>query len=151
MPTLFRTLPAVALAGALGICLMGEANDPVSQADVTFAPTAMKVILQSVADAEAVQGGSDAALATSIQTDGLALGNQLASLSSYYGINVPTDLPKAQSGASFASNEVAELTNLLAVLNAEKSGGNASQMRTFADSAIAQVQKDLDAAKAASK
>jgi hypothetical protein len=155
---LLRALPAAALAGALGICLMGATNDSVSSTDVNFAPSAMKLILQSAANAEAVQDGSAdpspsvTALAKQIQTDCLAVGSQLADVASYDGINVNTDLPKATgTNTSFASDQVTALEQLIAVLQAEKNDGNAPNLRDFADNSIPRLQKDLDAAKAAAK
>jgi hypothetical protein len=152
----FRALPAAALAGALGVCLMGATNDSVSAGDAAFAPAAMKMILQSVANAEAVQSdgatGGVATLAASIQNDELAIGTQLASLASYDGVNVSTDLPKSDCTTdNFASTQVTALTNLIASLQAEKDGGNAPNLRDFAVNAIPRLQKDLDAAKALQK
>ncbi len=152
---LFRALPAAALAGALGICLMGATNDAVSSTDVNFAPSAMKLILQSVSNAEALQDGSAdpspevTALAKQIQADGLAVGSQLASLAGYDGIDLKTDLPKATgTNASFPQDQVTSLEQLIAILQAEKNNGNAPNLRDFADNAIPRLQKDLDAAKA---
>lgn len=152
----FRALPAVALAGALGVCLMGATNDAVSAGDVAFAPAAMNVILQSVSNAEAVQSdgatGDVAKLAASIQSDELALGTQLASLSNYYGVNVSTDLPKSDCTTdNFASTQVTTLTKLISMLQSEKDNGNAPNLRDFADNAIPRLQKDLDAAKTLAK
>lgn len=155
---LLRALPAAALASALGICLMGATNDAVSSTDVQFAPSAMKLILQSVANAEAVQDGSadpspeETALAKQIQSDGLAVGSQLSSLAGYDGINVSTDLPKATgTNASFAQDQVSSLEQLIALLQAEKNNGNSPNLKDFADNAIPRLQKDLDAAKALAK
>lgn len=155
---LIRTVPAAVLAGALGICLMGASQDPITGADQSFAPAAMNAMLQSIANAEAVQAtgggasGDVAKLAAKIQTDELSLGTQLASLSDYYGVKVNTDLPKANDGAAtFAHDQVTALTDLIAIMNAERNGGNASQLRTFADSAVTVLQNDLQAAKAAAQ
>jgi Domain of unknown function (DUF4142) len=152
---LFRALPAAALASALGICLMGATNDAVSATDVNFAPSAMKMILQGAANAEAVQDGTAdpspdvTALAKSIQADCLAVGSELAQLADYDGIKVSTDLPKATgTNASFAQDQVTALSQLIAVLQSEKANGNAPNLRDFADNAIPRLQKDLDAAKA---
>ncbi len=137
---------------------MGATNDAVSSSDASFAPSAMKLILQSAANAEAVQDGSAdpspavTALAKSIQSDCLAVGSELAQIADYDGINVPTDLPKATgSNASFAQDQIATLTQLISVLQAEKANGNAPNLRNFADTAIPRLQKDLEAAKAAAK
>ena len=152
----FRALPAVAIAGALGVCLMGATNDSVSAGDATFAPAAMNVILQSVANAEAVQGdgatGDVATLAASIQNDELAVGTQLSNLADFDGIAVKTDLPKSDCTTdNFAETQVTSLTKLIAMLQAEKDNGNAPNLRDFADNAIPRLQKDLAAAKAAAK
>lgn len=148
-----RALPAVAVAGALGVSLMGATNDSVSAGDVAFAPAAMNSILQSVSNAEAVQGdgatGDVAKLAANIQNDELAIGTQLASLASYDGINVSTNLPKSDCTTdNFASTQVTTLTNLISMLQAEKDNGNAPNLRDFAVNALPRLQKDLDEAKA---
>jgi hypothetical protein len=152
----FRALPAAAVAAALGVCLMGATNDAVSSGDAAFAPAAMNMILQSAANAEAVQSdgatGGVATLAASIQQDELAIGTQLASLASYDGVNVSTDLPKSDcSTDDFASNQVESLTKLIATLQTEKDNGNSPNLRDFAVNAIPRLQKDLDAAKALAK
>ncbi|HET9028875.1 MAG TPA: DUF4142 domain-containing protein [Candidatus Aquilonibacter sp.] len=153
---LIRPVTATVFAGALGVCLMGASQDPITGADMNFAPTAMNALTQSIANAEAVQTGSASPavnkLAAQIQTDELGLGTQLASLADYYGVNVKTDLPKANDDAStFVHDQVTALTNLIAIMEAERNGGNASQLRTFADGAVTVLQKDLQAAQAAEK
>ncbi len=152
----FRAIPAVAIAGALGVCLMGATNDSVSAGDTAFAPAAMNVILQSVANAEAVQSsgasGDLTKFAANIQSDELAVGTQLASLADFYGINVKTDLPKSDCTAdTFAQTQVDSLNKLIAMLQAEKNNGNAPNLRDFADNALPRLQKDLEAAKALAK
>lgn len=152
----FRALPAIAVAGALGVCLMGASNDSVSAGDAAFAPAAMNVILQSVANAEAVQTdgatGDVAKLAASIQSDELAVGTQLSNVADYDGISVKTDLPKSDCTTdTFAETQVTSLNKLIAMLQTEKDNGNAPNLRDFADNAIPRLQKDLDAAKAAAK
>ncbi|MBV8636448.1 MAG: hypothetical protein JO322_00040 [Candidatus Eremiobacteraeota bacterium] len=151
-----RAIPAVAIAGALGVCLMGATNDSVSAGDVAFAPATMNILLQSVANAEAVQSdgatGDVAKLAASIQSDELAVGTQLANVASFDGIDVKTDLPKSDCTTdTFAEDQVTSLNKLISLLQAEKDSGNAPNLRDFADNAIPRLQKDLDAAKAAAK
>lgn len=156
IPQFLRSIPVAAVAGALGLCLMGVSQDPITGADQNFPPAAMNALTQSIANAEAAQGNGASAdvdkLAAQIQTDELSLGTQLASLADYYGVSVKTDLPKANdTAATFAQDQVTALNNLIGIMNAERNGGNASQLRAFADSALTVLEKDLEAAKAAAK
>ena len=58
----------------------------------------MQTLLQSVSNADVAESGGDAhmkSLASTIQYDEIAIGNQLGTLASFYGINVSTNAPKA--------------------------------------------------------
>jgi hypothetical protein len=154
--TFVRALPAFALVGALGVCLMGATTDTMGSVDSSFAPAAMNLVTQSIANAEAVQSGTATPdvtkLAVSIQRDELDLGTQLASLADFYGVSLKTDLPKEQADtASFAQDQVTALAKLISLLDTERTGGSAAQLRTLAADEIPVLQKDLDAAKAAAK
>src|SRR5215469_13548856 len=137
MSTSLQKLVAPVAACAFALCLMGAtANDQASQADATFATSAMKIMLQSVANAEAIESGqaSDGvhSLATSIRTDGLNYGTKLASLADFYGFSVSTDMPSASGNAqSFAQDQVGSLQQLIDLATAEKTSGGGAQLRTL--------------------
>ncbi|MDE2482760.1 MAG: hypothetical protein KGN02_11265 [bacterium] len=146
---LLRSLPAVALVGTLGIALLGVANP----ADSHFSTTAMKPLLQSIADAEAVQPnatGSVKQLAAELQKDELTIGDQLATISGYYNINVDTTMPKGNGDASaFVANQERSLGQLVGLFKQESSAGGAGQLRAYAAEALPILEKDLAAVKAA--
>ena len=143
----------LALAGALSIGLMGASGDSVSPGDSQFTHRSMTLMLQSIADAEAVHpnaSGSVKTLAADVQRDELAMGSQLASIASYYNISVGTDLPKSQAEASsFAAAQSKSLAQLIALFKDESLNGGGAQLRSFATEALPILEKDLAAARAA--
>ncbi|HTV74643.1 MAG TPA: DUF4142 domain-containing protein [Candidatus Acidoferrales bacterium] len=148
-----RSLGSLALTGVLGLGLLGASggSDAVTSADTQFAQSAMHMLLQGVSNADAAQGGDSSVkgLATGIQTDEIAIGNQLASLASYYGINVSTDSPKASTDAAgYAADQAHDLPELIALFEQEKDGGGSAQLRSFASQALPTLQKDLAAVQA---
>ena len=145
-------LGACAISVAIGGSLIAANLDAPNTADQQFTAHAMHALLQNVSNADAAQTSGDAAtkaLAGTLQTDQVAIGSQLASLASYYGINVSTDAPKASTGASgFAADQKASLTHLIALFEAEQQNvGGASQLRSFAAQSLPTLQKDLEAVK----
>ena len=152
--TTLQKIAAPLLAGAFSVCLMGAANDQASSTDAAFTTRVMKLTLQSVANAEAIQSGQTSdgvhSLATSIQTDGLAMGTKLASLADFYGLTVSTDLPNSTGTAqSFAQDQVTTLSQLIDLCKAEQQSGGGAQLRTLAADMLPTLEKDLEAAKTA--
>jgi hypothetical protein len=149
-----RTIAAPLIAGSLGLCLMGAANDQASPADAAFTTNVMKLTLQNAANAQAVESGQAPdgihSLATAISSDSIDMGTRLASLADYYGISVSTDLPKATGAPeAFAKDQVASLTQLIDLCKSEQANGGGAQLRTLAADLLPTLQKDLEAAKAA--
>ncbi len=146
---IIRSVPVVALVGMLGVALMGAA----SPGDSHFSTTSMHVMLQSIADAEAVRpdaSGAVKSLAADVQKDELAMGNQLVSIATYYGINLSTTMPKATATpATFAASQSKALSTLVGLFKDESENGGGGQLRAYATEALPILQKDLAAAKAA--
>lgn len=145
-----RSLGSIALSGALGLALLGAAGgDAANSADSQFAQAAMHELLQSVSNADVAQSGGDAhmkSLATTIQYDEVAIGNQLGSLANFYGISVSTDAPKADTDAAgYAANQTKSLQTLIGLFESEEQNGGGAQLRTFASQAVPVLQKDLHA------
>jgi len=148
-----RPLVSVALCSTLGIGLLGAANDAANTADSQFTQQAMQLLLQSVSNANTAQAdGSDGVktLATNVQGDEVNIGTQLASLASFYGINVSTNAPKPNCTASdYAADQAKALSQLVVLFQAEQTGGGGAQLRTFAAQELPVLQKDLAAAQKA--
>lgn len=109
----------------------------------------MHVLLQSVANADVAESGSDAqakTVASSVQSDEIAIGNQLASLSSYYGIPLSTEAPKATTDAAgYTADQAHQLQTLIGLFEQEKDGGGGAQLRAFAGQSLPILEKDLHA------
>jgi hypothetical protein len=147
---LLRPLVSVALCSTLGIGLLGAANDAANTADTQFTQQAMQLLLQSVSNANPAQAdGTDGvkALATTVQSDEVNVGTQLASIANFYGISVTTDSPKPSCTASdYAADQAKELAQLVALFQTEQQNGGGAQLRSFAAAELPVLQKDLDAA-----
>ena len=151
---ILRPIGTVALCAALGITLLGaDLGDSASPADTQFAHSAMHVLLQSVSDANVAESGGDGhvkSVATSVQSDEVAIGSQLASLASYYGIPVSTQAPKATTDASgYEADQAQKLHTLIDLFQQEKEGGGGAQMRSFAGQSLPILEKDLHAVQGA--
>jgi hypothetical protein len=145
-----RVLGACAISVAIGGSLIAAGLDAPNTADQQFTSQAMQSLLQNVSNADAAQTSGDAAtkqLAGTLQTDQIAIGSQLASLASYYGINVSTNAPKASTdGAGYAADQKASLTKLIAIFQTEQQNvDGASQLRSFAAQSLPILEKDLSA------
>jgi predicted outer membrane protein len=151
---ILQSLGSVAACVALGVTLLGaDLGDATTPADSQFAHSAMNVLLISVSNATAAESSGDAQvknLANNVQSDELAIGSQLASLASYYGITLSTDAPKATTdGSGYAADQAHQLQTLIVLFQSEKDGGGGAQMRAFAGQSIPILQKDLQAVQAA--
>ncbi len=147
---ILRPLGSIALCGALGLALLGATGgDAVNPADTQFTQQAMHMLLQSVANADVAESGGDAnvkSVASTIQNDEIAIGNQLGSLASFYGISVSTDSPKASTDATgYASSQEQSLQALISVFQNEEQAGGGAQLRAFASQSVPVLQKDLHA------
>ncbi len=145
-----RPLGSIALCGALGFALLGAAGgDAANPADSQFTQQAMHTLLQSVSNADVAESGGDAhvkSVASTIQSDEVAIGNQLGSLANFYGINVSTDAPKASTDAAgYVASQTKELQSLIVLFQGEEQNGGGAQLRAFASQAIPVLQKDLHA------
>jgi hypothetical protein len=144
---LFRTLGALTMSAAIGVSLIAAGIDGANSVDQQFATQAMHQLLQGVSNADVAQSGSDAnvkSLASTIQSDQVNVGTQLASLSSYYGINVSTDpLKPSTDAAGYVESQKTSLKSLIAMFENEEQNGGASQLRTFAAQSLPILQKDL--------
>jgi hypothetical protein len=141
-------------AAALSITLMGAASgDSANVADTAFTQQSMQLLLQGVSNANVAEKDGDdgqKTLATSIQNDEVKIGDELASLASYYGISCSTDDPKATTDASsYDGDQVQSLTKLIALFQDEQNNGGGAQLRSFATESIPTLQKDLAAAQQA--
>jgi hypothetical protein len=109
----------------------------------------MGVLLQSVSNATAAESSGDAhvkTVATNVQSDEIAIGSQLASLSSYYGITLSTNAPQATTdGSGYAADQAHQLHTLIVLFQQEKDGGGGAQMRAFAGQSLPILEKDLQA------
>ncbi len=147
---ILRPLGSIALCGALGLALLGAAaGDAANSADTQFTQQAMQTLLQSVSNADVAESGGDAhmkSLASTIQYDEIAIGNQLGTLASFYGINVSTNAPKASTDAAgYAATQTQELQSLIVLFQSEERNGGGEQLRAFANQEIPVLQKDLQA------
>lgn len=113
----------------------------------------MGVLLQSVSNANAAESsGSDhvKAVASSVQNDEIAIGSQLASLASYYGIALSTNAPKPTTdGSGYATDQAHQLQTLIVIFQQEKDGGGGAQLRAFAGQSLPILEKDLQAVQSA--
>jgi hypothetical protein len=79
-----RPLGPIALCSALGLALLGATGgDAANSADTQFTHQAMQTLLQSVSNADVAESSGDAhikSLASTIQYDEIAIGNQLGTL-----------------------------------------------------------------------
>ncbi|HTV93036.1 MAG TPA: hypothetical protein VMG98_09990 [Verrucomicrobiae bacterium] len=151
---IFRPIGTIALCATLGVTLLGaDLGDATSPADTQFAHSAMGVLLQSVSNANAAESsGSDhvKAVASSVQSDEIAIGSQLASLASYYGIALSTNAPKPTTdGSGYAADQAHQLQTLIVMFQQEKDGGGGAQLRAFAGQSIPILEKDLQAVQSA--
>ncbi|HTZ53787.1 MAG TPA: DUF4142 domain-containing protein [Candidatus Acidoferrum sp.] len=150
---ILRPLVSVALCSTLGIALLGASNDAANPADTQFTQQAMQLLLQSVSNANPAEAdGNDGVktLATSVQSDEVTIGSQLASIASYYGIKVATDAPKPSCTASdYAADQAKALSQLVALFQAEQTAGGGAQLRSLAAESLPVLEKDLSAAQKA--
>lgn len=142
----------MALCATLGVALLGASGDATSPADTDFAKSAMHVLLQSVANADVAESDGDAhvkTVASNVQSDELAIGNQLSTLSSYYGISLSTQAPKASTDAAgYTADQAHQLQMLIGLFQQEKDGGGGAQMRAFAGQSLPILEKDLQTVQA---
>jgi hypothetical protein len=147
---ILRPIGTIALCATLGVTLLGaDLGDATTPADSQFAHSAMGVLLQSVSNATAAESSGDEhvkTVATNVQSDEIAIGSQLASLSSYYGITLSTNAPKATTdGSGYVADQAHQLHTLIVLFQQEKDGGGGAQMRAFAGQSLPILEKDLQA------